>query len=79
MELHISSVENLYKHHHIEEDLISVSIELIDYNPNGAATFDDDPIEFEDDYYVEDSTDSSWRARRSGVLLLNTILKHSPN
>ena len=38
------------------QKIIEASVELLKYDPMGSATYDQDQIEFDDDYYMDDGT-----------------------
>lgn len=80
LELQILTLDYIYpKIHKYFDKLVLACQELLTYDPLGTAVYDDDQAEMdiEDDYYVEDTGDSSWRVRRCVTFLIQTMLRQS--
>lgn len=59
LELQLLTLENLYQVHSkylssYSQKIIQAAVELLKYDPMGSATYDQDQIEFDDDYYMDD-------------------------
>ncbi|CAD8167887.1 unnamed protein product [Paramecium pentaurelia] len=56
--------------------LIEQITPLIDFDPLGVATVEENP--YDDDYYFDETTDSTWRVRRCTLYTFQELLKIQP-
>ncbi|KAM3134251.1 hypothetical protein pb186bvf_013671 [Paramecium bursaria] len=59
-----------------DEELINVVSKLVEYDPYNSSIEVQD--EYQEDYYYQDDQDTTWRVRRSAILLLQELLKVQP-
>ncbi|CAD8155919.1 unnamed protein product [Paramecium octaurelia] len=59
-----------------DQKLIDQITPLIDFNPLGVAAIEDNP--YDDDYYIDETSDSTWRVRRCTLYIFQEFLKIQP-
>ncbi|CAK76209.1 unnamed protein product (macronuclear) [Paramecium tetraurelia] len=59
-----------------DQKLIDQITPLIDFDPLGVAAIEENP--YDDDYYIDETSDSTWRVRRCALYTFQELLKIQP-